>query len=331
MRNSSDGRFVANGGGPGTDGAGAVVADLAASLDPAGPKTRDIVVSARYDPDFSPRDDWFVFQGNTRGGFICSTSLLKNPATTRINLDEAQCSRLDGVRLYQSVGQVIGDNSVGDSFIVNSKFSSDNPGLTMRDHDLPVSAGPDAAAQITVAIPKGNDADEGFEMRQKVEIKTKFEGDTMMGRSGHLLGSRVGGEAGVPLGYAVNRLQYTKGEAGYRFALKNIGRICMPGNKANFSFDERFMATHHYLEEKDYLGDSKEEGFKEKGAADIYVADFVTGKKVRITRMGPGQFAIFPHFRSDGWLYFLVRDGNTRREYVVASDWAIRAAKENPT
>ena len=26
--------------------------------------------------------------------------------------------------------------------------------------------------------------------------------------------------------------------------------------------------------------------------------------------MNPGQYALYPHFRSDGWLYFLVRDIN---------------------
>ena len=31
---------------------------------------------------------------------------------------------------------------------------------------------------------------------------------------------------------------------------------------------------------------------------------------------------MFPHFRSDGWFYFLVRDKNTNKEYAVASDAA---------
>jgi hypothetical protein len=35
--------------------------------------------------------------------------------------------------------------------------------------------------------------------------------------------------------------------------------------------------------------------------------------------MQPGQRALFPHFRSDGWLYFLVRD-RTLPERIVASD-----------
>ena len=40
--------------------------------------------------------------------------------------------------------------------------------------------------------------------------------------------------------------------------------------------------------------------------------------------MGPGQYALYPHFRSDGWLYFLVRDVNTGVEHLVASDLALK-------
>ena len=104
----------------------------------------------------------------------------------------------------------------------------------------------------------------------------------------------------------------------------------MPGNKANFSFDERFLTTHHYLTRADFESDAAWAPYKDKGAADIYLADFVTGSKTRITRMLPGQFAIFPHFRSDGWLYYLVRDANTQKEIVVASDSAIRAIAAAP-
>ena len=31
--------------------------------------------------------------------------------------------------------------------------------------------------------------------------------------------------------------------------------------------------------------------------------DLATGVPVRITNMPPGQYALFPHFRSDGWIY----------------------------
>ncbi|MBX3193429.1 MAG: hypothetical protein KF819_40985, partial [Labilithrix sp.] len=252
-----------------------------------------------------------------------------NPATTKISFDEPSCSKLDSVGLYQTVGQVSGDNAISDIFVVNGKFASDNPGLTASDRDLTLTAGPEAAITIRVGFARGNDADDGYQIRQTAELPMPFKGDIMMARSGQLTGSRVAGEHGS-LGYAIDKLTFTPGGEGYRFSNRALGRICMPGNKANFSFDERFLTTHHYLTREDFDSDDAWAEYKEKGAADIFLADFVTGKKTRITRMAPGQFAIFPHFRSDGWLYYLVRDGNTRQEYIVATDAAIRAAVANP-
>lgn len=40
--------------------------------------------------------------------------------------------------------------------------------------------------------------------------------------------------------------------------------------------------------------------------------------------MAPGQLALFPHYRSDGWLYFHVRDANTDKQYYAASDVTLK-------
>ena len=328
-RTSADGRFVANGmSGGGEDGA--IIADLAASLTPG--KTRDIGASARYDPDFWPDNKGFMFQGTPNGGVFCAQSLLTNPATKRVSFNEPECSKLNSVGLYQTVGQKIGDNSIADHFIVNGKFASDNPGQTASDHDLSTTFGPDAQAIVRVMFAKGNEAEDGYEVKQSTELSVPFEGDIMMSRSGTLLGARVAGENGQ-LGYSVRQLSSTFSGSEYRFSLKPIGRICMKGNKANFSFDERFLTTHHYLTREDFGSDAEWDEYKDKGASDIFVADFVTGKKVRVAHMKPGQFALFPHFRSDGWLYFIVRDasGAEKKEYIVASDWAIRQVETTPT
>jgi len=316
----------------GGGGDGPVIADLPASFDPAGPKTRDIGASARYDPDFWPDNKGFMFQGTPNGGVFCAQSLLTNPATTRVSFSEAQCSKLDSVGLYQTVGQKIGDNSIADHFIVNGKFASDNPGQTASDHDLSTTFGPDAKAIVRVMFAKGNDAEEGYQVKQSVELDSPFLGDIMMSRSGTMLTGRVAGETSQ-LGYAVKQLSSTFAGSEYRFTLKPIGQICMKGNKANWSFDERFLTTHHYLTREDFSSDSEWNKYKDKGAADIYVADVVTGKKMRVAHMRPGQFALFPHFRSDGWLYFIVRDasGAEKKEYIVASDWALRQREASPT
>ena len=41
--------------------------------------------------------------------------------------------------------------------------------------------------------------------------------------------------------------------------------------------------------------------------------------------MGDNQYALYPHFRADGWLYFLVRDMNgTGKETLVATDVVLK-------
>jgi len=61
----------------------------------------------------------------------------------------------------------------------------------------------------------------------------------------------------------------------------------------------------------------------QRGAANIYVMELATGAITRLTKMHAGQYALFPHFRSDGWIYADVRDINAGHEYIVASDGAL--------
>lgn len=54
---------------------------------------------------------------------------------------------------------------------------------------------------------------------------------------------------------------------------------------------------------------------------DDELADQAVALLVRITNMNPGQYALYPHFRSDGWIYFIVRDSLAGvNEYVVPRD-----------
>jgi hypothetical protein len=91
------------------------------------------------------------------------------------------------------------------------------------------------------------------------------------------------------------------------------------------------MVIHHYIEESDAveLGfqDALDPGFqayRDLGAANVYLIDLLSGKRTRLTGMQAGQFALFPHFRSDGWIYFIVRTPEgPAGEIVVASDAAL--------
>ena len=85
--------------------------------------------------------------------------------------------------------------------------------------------------------------------------------------------------------------------------------LCQPGAKANISFSERFMVTHHY----------------ENGTSNLYVSELKTGETYQITDMPEDVEALFPHFRPDGWIYFLA-DGEDKNR-VMATDAAVRLAE----
>lgn len=331
VRTSADGRFVATGGGR---NGGAQAVDLQATLDG---QSRDIGLQASYDPDFFPDNKAFMFQSGTK---FCAQSLLEKPSTTNVTFGEPECSNLSQASgLYQTVGQVVGDNSISDRFILYSVWAGDSGQYSASARDTPARAGEDGAINVFTAVARGNDVEEGYQVvGDGVKIATPYRGDTMMGRSGKLIGSRWAygpDESGkTPAGYALETLERRVVGGAYRFDLQPAGNVCLKGNKANISFDERFLTTHHYNEPSDFGPGAENNAYREKGSADITVVDFVTGKKQIVTKMGPGQFALYPHFRSDGWLYFLVVDHSNPaapHHYIAASDWAIRSTETTPT
>jgi hypothetical protein len=120
--------------------------------------------------------------------------------------------------------------------------------------------------------------------------------------------------------------------ANYAITTPEIARYCITGGKVGFSYDERWVVYHHYISNTD--ADAKELGFANaadpgfaqyaaKGTANLYLMDLATGVPKRITNMAPGQYALMPHFRSDGWIYANVRDGAAGHEYFIATDAAL--------
>ena len=310
-RSSADGRFVSHGGSA-VMGAGASVIDVERGV--------NIPAEALYDPSFMPDNTGFALQGTGMGGGFCRQSLLYSEPT-RITFLEPECSVFRDVGLYQHIGAIDG----GDYWTVFGQFVSDNGGHTPKTTPLGVSFDADAAISLVPLVYDGSMYVPGAPIR----VAAPFEGDTAISPSGRLLISRARAEDGTQAGFVLRQLVATPTGTTYTVSTPVIGRYCGRGSKVGFSFDERYITFHRYVLDEDAVelgfADASDPAFlayRTSGAANVYVTDVSTGVTRRITNMGPGQYALFPHFRSDGWIYFNVRDsiGGPTAEYVVASD-----------
>lgn len=302
---SPDGRFVAHG----SAGAGATIVDL----------NRDTLVSvvAEYLPGFFPDGSGFSFQGGSKN-FCGMTELTSNP--TALTMNEPSCSKLGGVGLANHVAKQLPD---GDYLSVNGLFESDDGGRTATLEDP--TANFDAGAKIGVVPIAYNGST--FVAKPSVTLATPNEGDFTISRSGELLLSRVAGESGKQAGY---RLRALVGSPPTQAPI--LTTYCVNGGTADFSYDERWVAFHHYVTADDAVelgfSGSSDPDFKpylEQGASNIYLLDVTTGETRRVTRMQPSQYAVYPQFRADGWLYFVVRTLGSTAEQIVASDAALAA------
>ncbi len=310
-RSSPDGRFVAHGVANVT---GSYVVDL----------QRDVLVgiNTAYDPAFFPDGSGFVFQGGPRN--VCGMSVLtSNP--TNITMTEPACKKINQIGLYQHVGQQLGG---GDYFAIDSEFVSDDGGKAATLDDPDTSFGPQAYSSFTPMIFDGTT----YVPHATVNIDTPFEGDTVLSPSAKLTIARVSGPNDHQLGYVLRKVNATTAGTSYAIEAPEIARYCLSGGKPAFSYDERWIVFHHYVTAADAveLGfpNAQAPGFApylQNGASNIYLMNLTTGAAVRVTNMQPGQYALFPHFRSDGWIYAQVRDSNLGHEYTVATDAALLA------
>jgi hypothetical protein len=312
-RSSPDGRFIAHGV---QNVAGSYIIDLQRG-------GQLVPIDVQYDPAWFPDNSGFIFQGGPRN--TCAQSLLtSNPE--RITMLEPQCTRLATVGLYQHVGA----RSGGDHFAVDSRFVSDDGGHSLTTSDPPASFSSSATLSFTPIIYDGT----GYTSKQEVTVTTPFEGDFVIAPSAKLVISRVAGPNSAQLGYVLRKVVATPTGGTYSMAVPEVARYCFSGGKPAFSYDERWIVYHHYVTNTD--ADAKELGFvdaadpgfapyRSRGAANTYLLELATGVTRRITNMAPGQYALYPHFRSDGWIYAVVRDTVANHEYMVASDGALLA------
>jgi hypothetical protein len=310
-RSSADGRFVAHG----TWGEStAAIVDLL--------EDRAIPADALWDPGFFPDNSAFVFQGTDRGASFCEQSVLTS-SPAHITFSEPGCSGTSDVGLYQHVGAALGG---GDYWVVDGLFADDDGGHDVTLKDPGADFGGDAQIRLTPMVHTGNQ----FEPGATIRVDAPYEGDSVISPSSRLLVSRVPGSDGTQIGYTMRRVDATPGPTGYSVQTPEIARYCLRGGKPSFSYDERWMVIHHYVgdEDADDLGfsgpgDPAFATYQAQGSSNIYLVDLLTGAVTRLTKMKPGQYALYPHFRSDGWLYFIVRTLDSATEYMVASDAAL--------
>jgi len=350
-RSSPDGRYFASGRlERGADGLSGQFIDLA----------REAAIGADfdYDPTFFPDNSGFLIQrgggdgnasasGATDGAadpgdvaVVCEQSVLSE-VSSELSGEEAQCVQLDSqIGLYQQLAKSLDGD---DYWVVFGSYDGDNGGFE------PVLSNPAAAFEsrsATTLVPMLN-VGSTFEAGAPERIATPQQGDPMLSPSGRLLVTRVkGGEypavvdgedvvSAEQSGYALHLVTTERQGDDYAVRLTDVGRICLQGGKAAVSYDERWMVIHRYVTGADAedlgFSSASDPGFEdylEGGASNLILVDLLDGSSRRITDMGPGRYALFPHFRSDGWIYFVVRtlDG---QEYFAASDAALVLAGDD--
>jgi hypothetical protein len=308
VRSSADGRYVGYG-----------MNDSAKIVDLTKPEgTGEISVEADYDPYFLPSNDGFAFAGTHADGAIrlCKQSLLADvgaSAAPHVGLDESKCTSV-GDNVYMSIGTAL----QGDRYFMTFGSHENDDGGNEITSPLPAAFSATARTLFTPMVSDGL----AFRPQPQVSVTLPREGDMMLSPSSMLAATRFG-NGQKQLGYRIRMIKPS--QAGNTLSIDTplAAEVCMAGAKPNFSFDERFVASHQYVDHSE-----PDQVSLPEGSSNITLADLATGKQVRVTASKAGQFALYPHFRADGWLYFIVRDMNAKVEYVVATDVAIRMAAQ---
>ncbi|MBX2812723.1 MAG: hypothetical protein KTR25_12980 [Myxococcales bacterium] len=340
-RSSADGRYIASGVAVDSDFPGQFI---------------DLVTSERisgnfsFDPTFYPDNSAILLQGGelerdnrvqpSDESMVCSQNVLDGRFEV-ISEELDQCTRIGEIGLYQQVATSL-DGS--DYWAVEGLFESDEPGFLFHNRQPAARFGGEASITFT----RVNNLGDRFAMGDSYDVATSFQGDAIVSPSGRLLVTRLQG----PEYFSENAFGrfpgITADQSGYQLyrvvtemtkdtpsvQLEDMGQICLQGAKANFSFDERWIVFHRYIspDEAVELGfkGPEDPGFAEylsHAGANIYLVDLLSGASHRVTNMAPGQYALFPHFRSDGWVYYVARTLEGR-ELFVATDAALLLEEE---
>jgi hypothetical protein len=327
-RTSADGRYMASGGGG--NKLGAQLVDLARGV--------AIPMTGSYDSGFFPDNSGFMIQAG-KGPLVCEQSLLaSNP--TQITGSEHECKYFttEQIGIYQQVGKSV---SGSDYWVAAADFSADDGGFQPVLENPSANFAGDSEVTLTPMLNDGTK----FTAGTSTTLHTPNQGDVVLSPSGELLATRVMGEevdegdgwfGAEQSGYTIHKVTTQHNANGITASIEPVARVCVTGGKVMFSFDERFMVLHHYIEKSDaqelgFTGpdDPAFAAFLTDGGSNLYLVDLLHGTSQRITNVKPGQYAVYPHFRSDGWIQFVVRT-TVGKEYFAASDAALRLEAATP-
>jgi hypothetical protein len=310
-RSSADGRFV---------GRGTHVHDFVRSAEVE-------ANGASYDSGFFPDNSAFVYQPGSR---TCPMSMLTTGSPSSISI--TGCANT-GLALYEHLGAALGG---GDYWATSAGSAAwDDGGHSATLTETPRNEPWTASVSMNLNLMANTGS--GFSSVGSTHVTTPFQGDAVISPSSRLVITRyVTGGSGTYAGYVLHQLNATHTGSAVTASLTEIARYCTVGAKPAFSFDERWVVYHHYIgggaaadaDARDRgfsgMGDAGFAPYRSQGASDIYLLDLRTGVRTRVTTMGPGQYALYPHFRSDGWIYFIIRTpASASNEYIVASDAAL--------
>jgi hypothetical protein len=327
MRSSADGRYVGNGMSNSVKkfmvDYKAYVIDL---LD-----DRVSFVSADYDPAFFPNNKGFSFmqfdaKEKSDKAWFCNQQLFNEKLDAYQFKDhDNYCFRDDKMGVYQHLS--VSPNGV-DHIVVRSDDYSNDSGAVVVHQDPPVSAFAYDESKVEVHVLQES-GQKYAKPTGPALIPLPYEGDFSVSPNGKILISRFtsrdgeGPSSRVQLGYKLRKMKVeTVANAAPKVTLEDLATVCLAGGKATMSFNERFMALHHYKPDP-FTSATNQDRFKQS-RSDVYLVDLWTGRKYQITNMSKGQYALYAHFRSDNWLYILVRDVNRQEDTIIATDAALR-------
>ncbi len=302
-RSSADGQYVSYGSFPMS-----VIVDLKPLLE--NKPARRIEIDAEYDPAFTPDNRAFIIQGEKNGSRFCNQNMLAGTNLKKIDFRDSNCTSTNfDIGLYQGIGKSLGDNGNGDIMTIAGDYISDDG--TNMVQDTPRVFFEDSYADITRIVQTETGF---FKTGAQKHIITPYIGSWVLSPSQELAIGTVSAANAYHGGYAIymtNSLEKLGAlPSGPNDPNGSVpARLCVgSGEKPQFSFDERFLVYYAYEKHGNPV-------LSQESSANLYVIDLLgDGKPVQLTNLPKGFYAQFPHFRSDGWLYFDILNANVHAE-----------------